>query len=233
MIQTAALCGAMVDAWMAVRLFARIILHTPVPHLLGRTGSVAMETVRPWPRRELTPLTRLCHRWRPLLSDTYVQNDLANEWSDYGCPSHSRGSSLDLVGTVCVKNETSATQDVDYVNFMDPKWDCEGRDNDDPPPNMLAIVFINLLFSVGWIPIAVVFCCIFRNKSQNTAPFNGDAVQSFPQAAKANVAQMQVVQMQCPEGVSPGQTVQTNVNGQMLDVQIPAGVAPGTMFQVR
>lgn len=179
-------------------------------------------------------LRLLCHLWRPLLSDTYVQSDLAGDMSSYGCPLHSRESGLDLVGTICLKNGTSPPQDVDYINFAHPNWICEGRD--DPKDGRLGL-FVSLLFQLVFggagILIGAIVCCICRNKSQNTAPFNGEAVQSFPQAAKAQAAQMQVVQMQCPEGASPGQTVQTNVNGQMLNVQIPAGVAAGTMFQVR
>lgn len=58
-------------------------------------------------------------------------------------------------------------------------------------------------------------------------------MKSFPQIATTTAPTMQIVQMQCPEGVSPGQTMQANINGQSLGVQIPDGVAPGTMFQVR
>jgi hypothetical protein len=57
-------------------------------------------------------------------------------------------------------------------------------------------------------------------------------VKSFPHIATATAPTMQIVQIQCPEGVSPGQTMQANINGQSLDVQIPDGVAGGTMFQV-
>jgi hypothetical protein len=154
----------------------------------------------------------------------------------FGCPVHARENpTWNLVGTVCVPNDAvdEDVDDVEYVNFADPNWKCAGRDDKDD--GAVAIwIMMNLFFGVGWIPIAAIFCCIFRNKSQNTAPFNGGGVKSFPQAAKAQpVAEMQVVQMQCPEGAVPGQTVQTNVNGQPLNVQIPADVQPGAMFQVR
>lgn len=155
---------------------------------------------------------------------------------DYGCPLAARTNrGLNLVGTVCVPDGTSSTDsaDVKYVNFGDPSWYCPDRDDKEDGPALGIIIVMNLMFSVGWVPIAAIFCCYYRNKSQNKAPFNGGEVRSFSQVAKAQVPQMQVVQMQCPEGAIPGQTVQTNVNGQMLNVQIPADVAPGTMFQVR
>ena len=155
---------------------------------------------------------------------------MTTELDAIGCPY----GQYNLVGTVCVQDGASST-DVDYVNFEDPNWFCKGRDDakaEDHTAAVILWVVVNLVFGVGWIPLAACCCCYFRNKSQNKAPFNGGGVQSFPQAAKAQNSQMQVVQMQCPEGSAPGQTLQTNVNGQMLDVQIPAGVAPGAMFQV-
>eukprot|EP01043_Picozoa_sp_COSAG02_P077205 COSAG02_NODE_16780_length_1056_cov_1.370951_1_plen_168_part_10 len=159
---------------------------------------------------------------------------------DYGCPLHAqRNPSMNLVGTVCVPDDayssifSSNSADIKYVNFDDPSWYCPDRNEKDDGAGVFMIIMMNLIFGVGWIPIAAIFCCYFRNKSQNTAPFNGGQVRSFPQVVKAQVPQMQVVQMQCPEGAIPGQTVETNVNGQTLTVQIPAEVAPGTMFQVR
>eukprot|EP01045_Picozoa_sp_COSAG04_P007982 COSAG04_NODE_433_length_14482_cov_11.959466_6_plen_222_part_00 len=64
-----------------------------------------------------------------------------------------------------------------------------------------------LMIAVHVVPCAIIFslitCCSFyyRNKSNNTAPWNGQPVQSFAQAATAQVAQMQTVQLQCPEGM--------------------------------
>lgn len=58
--------------------------------------------------------------------------------------------------------------------------------------------------------------------------------QTANPVAAVGVAQaMQTVQMQCPAGCGPGSTVQSEVNGKMVQLTIPAGVSEGQMFQVQ
>ena len=95
--------------------------------------------------------------------------------------------------------------------------------------------FIWLFIFFGPTILAAVISCYCYNKSMNSAPFNGDPAPTFPRTAKAvpQVAQMQVVQMQCPADAQPGTLLQSNINGQTMNIAVPAGVAPGTMFSVQ
>ena len=54
-----------------------------------------------------------------------------------------------------------------------------------------------------------------------------------PVAAAAGVAQVEVVQMQCPAGSSAGSLVQSEINGKMVQITVPVGVSEGQMFQVQ
>ena len=90
------------------------------------------------------------------------------------------------------------------ASLADDGWNCPDEDiRDDRAPAWLGA----LMIAVHVVPCAIIFslitCCSFyyRNKSNNTAPWNGQPVQSFAQAATAQVAQMQTVQLQCPEGM--------------------------------
>ena len=143
-------------------------------------------------------------------SDTYSESSTSEDY----CP-----ASNNLVRTACTPEATNSTDDPAYIRFSDDTWKCKGigAERGEDRGGMIAI-WINLVVQVFvWVPM-VIGCCYFRNKSTNTAPFNGGAVQSFPQVAKATAAipaQMQMIQMQCPVDASPGQAVQSNVNGQV------------------
>jgi len=96
-------------------------------------------------------------------------------------------------------------------------------------------IFIQVFFSLGWLIPAGIAICICRNKSMNTAPFNGQPVPSYPQTATAQAVAMPMstVQMQCPDGASPGSMVTADINGVQMNITVPQGIKPGDMFSVQ
>jgi hypothetical protein len=128
----------------------------------------------------LTQLPLLCGRWRLCPSDTYVEKSgIGAIPDDVGCPLHARNNpGMNLVGTVCVPNNDTAMaaqpNDIFYINFEDPGWTCKGRDDGGGGRPDAFVALINLLFAFGWSTIVGIVCCYCRNKSQNTAPFNGE-----------------------------------------------------------
>ena len=83
-------------------------------------------------------------------------------------------------------------------------WNCPDEDiRDERPPAWLGAFLVAVHVVPCALIMSLVVCCSFyyRNKSNNTAPWNGQPVQSFEQAATAQAAQMQTVQLQCPEGM--------------------------------
>lgn len=64
-------------------------------------------------------------------------------------------------------------------------------------------------------------------ESDNPAPLQATIVS-------APVAAPQTMQVQCPQGVGPGGTIQLNTPaGQAIQVQVPAGVQPGAIFTIQ
>ena len=89
-----------------------------------------------------------------------------------------------LYGTICTPTESydpqnPPTPDAYIGSFSwDEGWRCKGWDNDEDKRNggdgLAFALIINLVATLGWLIPMIVICCYCRNKSQNTAPFNGE-----------------------------------------------------------
>ena len=103
-------------------------------------------------------------------SVTYTAVELSDT-----CPATSN-----LAGTICTPDgeydENNPPTADDYISPFrwDQGWKCKGLQEDDAKPDLGWILFINIFFSTFWIVPAAIGCCYCRNKSNNTAPFNGE-----------------------------------------------------------
>ena len=71
--------------------------------------------------------------------------------------------------------------------------------------------------------------------AQATAMSEVQPIMAEPTATPvATPTAMQMMQVNCPPGSTPGSMVQVQApNGQQMQVQVPAGVGPGMPFQVQ
>jgi hypothetical protein len=114
------------------------------------------------------------------------------------------------VRTICTAE--GETPSAEYVDFNDG-WICEGKQADEGEGfGWIGAIFQLVFFLIGSV-LTALGTLYYYNKSQNTAPFNGESVPSYPStklggggAAVAVAATMQMVQMQCPEGSSGTQS---------------------------
>eukprot|EP01044_Picomonas_judraskeda_P000574 COSAG03_NODE_26_length_19032_cov_87.110812_10_plen_197_part_00 len=73
--------------------------------------------------------------------------------------------------------------------------------SNEPEPEFF--LFLQVAFMILPTIAAIIGTCIYYNKSQNTAPWNGESVQSYPSnktAVAVPAQQMQILQVQCPAG---------------------------------
>ena len=54
-----------------------------------------------------------------------------------------------------------------------------------------------------------------------------------PAASAAQTEGLQVIQVECPDGAAPGDTIQVQHGGAAMNVAVPPGVAPGAVFSVQ
>ncbi len=85
-----------------------------------------------------------------------------------------------LYGTICTPTESYDPQNPptsgDYIGKFsgDAGWRCKGYDNPEQKANVGWVLFFNLFVNLLWLTPMILGCCYYRNKSQNTAPFNGE-----------------------------------------------------------